>query len=55
MTDGFGHDPDLPAGLPNPAGTIGSSLDHLIGTWTIAEADELDTVLKDFRAVDEYA
>ncbi|MYE54661.1 MAG: hypothetical protein F4X34_05635 [Chloroflexi bacterium] len=30
------------------ANTIGSSLDHLIGTWTQAEADEMIAVLKEF-------
>lgn len=33
--------------------TIGSSLDHLIGTWTEAEADELDCALKEFETIDE--
>lgn len=28
--------------------TIGSSLDHLIGTWTQAEADEMIAVLNEF-------
>ncbi|MCY4578878.1 MAG: hypothetical protein OXD31_07500 [Chloroflexi bacterium] len=32
--------------------TVGSSLDHLIGTWTQAEADEMDAALNDFEAVD---
>lgn len=35
------------------ANTVGSSLDHLIGTWTQAEADEMDTALKHFETVDE--
>jgi hypothetical protein len=34
------------------AGTVGSSLDHLIGTWTQAEADELDSALEAFEKVD---
>ena len=33
--------------------TVGSSLDHLIGTWTQAEVDELDAALKHFETVDE--
>ena len=32
--------------------TVGSSLDHLIGTWTQAEAGELDLALEDFEVVD---
>jgi len=35
--------------------TIGSSLDHLIGTWTAAEANELDCALKEFETIDEAA
>ena len=35
------------------AGTVGSSLDHLIGTWTDAEADEINAALEDFEVVDE--
>lgn len=45
------------AGLSQPknAGdTVGSSLDHLIGTWTHEEADELNNALKDFDQIDEY-
>ena len=46
------------AGLPDgaeQAGAVGASLDHLIGTWTTAEADELDAALKDFETIDEDA
>ena len=32
---------------------VGSSLDHLIGRWTPAEADELDSALEEFGTVDE--
>ncbi len=32
---------------------VGSSLDHLIGTWTDAEADEINAALEDFEVVDE--
>ncbi len=35
------------------ANTVGSSLDHLIGTWTQEEADEMDAALKHFEMVDE--
>ena len=37
------------------ANTVGSSLDHLIGTWTRAEADEMDAALKQFDTVDGIA
>ena len=46
------------ASLPDggeQAGAVGTSLDHLIGTWTTAEADELDTALDDFGTIDEDA
>ncbi len=46
------------AGITDGAGkknTIGSSLDHLIGTWTPAEADELDSALEEFESIDETA
>ena len=33
--------------------TVGSSLDHLIGTWTSEEAAEMDRVLQDLSHVDE--
>ena len=33
--------------------TVGSSLDHLIGTWTQKEADEMDAALEEFENVDE--
>ena len=35
------------------ADTVGTSLDHLIGSWTPAEADEIDLALADFETVDE--
>ncbi len=35
--------------------TVGSSLDHLIGTWTEDEADHVDSALADFEVVDESA
>ena len=46
------------AGLTDGAGradTVGSSLDHLIGTWTAEEADEFDSALEDFETIDEAA
>ena len=33
--------------------TVGSSLDHLIGTWTSEEAAEMDRALQDLSHVDE--
>lgn len=46
------------AGLTDDAGrsdTVGSSLDHLIGTWTATDADEMDSTLEDFESIDESA
>ena len=46
------------AGLAAPRGgadTVGDSLDHLIGTWTAAEADEMDAALRELDSVDESA
>ena len=37
------------------ADIVGSSLDHLIGTWARAEADEIDEALRHFEAIDEGA
>lgn len=38
------------------ADTVGSSLDHLIGSWSDAEADEIERALKHFETVrDERA
>ena len=31
--------------------TIGSSLDHLIGSWTAEEADAMNSALQDFETV----
>ena len=33
------------------ADVVGSSLDHLIGTWSSAEAEEIDEALR--QAIDE--
>ena len=44
------------AGLGEDKGggnTVGTSLDHLIGTWTAEEAAEMDRALKDLSRVDE--
>ena len=35
------------------ADTVGSSLDHLIGTWTEGEATEMGRVLEELSHVDE--
>lgn len=35
------------------ANTVGSSLDHLIGSRTLEEADELDSALMEFESTDE--
>ncbi len=35
------------------AGTIGSSLDHLMGLWTDQEANEFDAALLDMEIIDE--
>ena len=46
------------AGLADPGqgpDTVGSSLDHLIGTWSEGEAAELDAVLEEFEVIDEAA
>ena len=44
------------AGLTDSAGgadTVGDSLDHLIGTWSAARADEMDAALREIRTIDE--
>ena len=33
--------------------TVGSSLDHFIGSWTQRQADEMDRALEDFEGIDE--
>ena len=35
--------------------TVGSSLDHLIGSWDPVKADEVDCALRDFETIDESA
>ncbi len=44
------------AGLTDGTGgadTVGSSLDHLIGSWTKQEADAIGSALEDFETIDE--
>ena len=44
------------AGLPDesrPPDIVGTSLDHLIGSWTKDEAGEFDSALKDFETIEE--
>ncbi len=40
---------------PHGPDTVGSSLDHLIGSWSDDEAAELDAVLEEFEVIDEAA
>ena len=35
--------------------TVGTSLDHLIGTWTAKQADAMDSALEEFETIDESA
>ena len=35
------------------ADTVGSSFDRLIGSWTQADVDEMESALEDFETVDE--
>ena len=35
--------------------TVGHSLDHMIGTWTQVESDEMDSALQEFETIDEAA
>ncbi len=35
------------------ADTVGAAFDHLIGSWTQAEADELDAALEAFETIDD--
>ena len=38
---------------PGDADIVGSSLDHLVGTWSTEEADRVDRALDDFSRIDE--
>ncbi|WP_420638137.1 hypothetical protein [Candidatus Poriferisocius sp.] len=42
----------LEGGRGNPK-AVGTSLDHLIGSWTAEEADEFDAALEDLQNLDE--
>lgn len=33
--------------------TVGTSLDHFVGSWTSRQADEMDRALADFESIDE--
>lgn len=35
--------------------TVGTSFDHLIGSWTAQQADEFEAALKDLETVDKDA
>jgi len=37
------------------ADVVGSSLNHLIGTWSSAEAAEIDQALRHFKVIDKAA
>ena len=53
-----GFDDELSASLAEGSGqadTVGAAFDHLIGSWTQAEADELDAALEAFETIDEAA
>ena len=46
------------AGLAEGAGqadTVGASFDQLIGSWTQADADEMEAALEEFETIDEAA
>ena len=46
------------AGLADPSqgpDIVGSSLDHLIGSWSDDAAAELDAALEEFEVIDEVA
>ena len=46
------------AGVADPGqgpDTVGSSLDHLIGSWSDDEAAEVDAALEEFEVIDDAA
>ena len=43
------------AGPGNGPDTVGSSLDHLIGSWSYDAAAELDAALEELEVIDEAA
>ena len=40
---------------PGRAETVGVSFDQLIGSWTQADADEMEAALEEFETIDETA
>ena len=40
---------------PGRADTVGDSFDRLIGSWTQADADEMEAALEEFETIDEAA
>ena len=40
-------------GKKGAADTVGSSLDSLIGTWTVEEADQVERAIEDFEGIDD--
>ena len=40
---------------PGQGDTVGDSFDRLIGSWTQADADEMEAALEEFETVDETA
>ena len=48
-----GFDDELPDLYAPDTGAVGSLLDHLMGTWTVEEADAIDGALQDFSRIDE--
>ena len=40
-------------GDQSTADTVGSSLDHFIGSWTRQQADQMERALEDFEGIDE--
>ena len=40
---------------PGRGGTVGDSFDRLIGSWTQADADEMEAALEEFETIDEAA
>ncbi len=40
---------------PGQRDTVGDSFDRLIGSWTQADADEMEAALKEFETIDEAA
>ncbi len=40
---------------PGQGDTVGDSFDRLIGSWTQADADEMEAALKEFETVDVTA